>query len=115
MVHWAGEGSSVIICLARDPTQKSSGPPVPSAVYISYDYGVSFKNKTENFRLGDAPKDGYAQLDKFYNHPVIVSYVRIVFLYVKYSKFFSFYINLLFSVCSLMSKIKCCTKRVITV
>lgn len=79
MVHWAGEGSSVIICLARDPTQKSSGPAVPSAVYISYDYGVTFENKTEKFRLGDSPTDGYAQLDKFYNHPVIVSYVYILF------------------------------------
>ncbi|XP_020710796.1 sortilin-related receptor isoform X2 [Athalia rosae] len=73
MVHWVGEGSNVIICLARDSTPLIR-PPVatnPSAVHISYDYGETFVNKTESFKISDAnePNYGYATLDKFYNHP----------------------------------------------
>ncbi|CAH0560374.1 unnamed protein product [Brassicogethes aeneus] len=70
MVHWVGEGSNVIICLARDPAPFSLSfvvvPVSPSAVYISYDYGDTYENKTELFKL----KNGtYATLEKFYNHP----------------------------------------------
>ncbi|XP_047516497.1 sortilin-related receptor-like isoform X1 [Pieris napi] len=69
MVHWVGEGSNVIICLARDSSPRNKGTISPSALYISYDYGKNFTNKTENFKLNDAPDSGYAQLDKFFNHP----------------------------------------------
>ncbi|XP_041981642.1 sortilin-related receptor-like [Aricia agestis] len=69
MVHWVGEGSNVIICLARDSSPRNKGALTPSALYISYDYGKNFTNKTESFRLGDEPNSGYAQLDKFFNHP----------------------------------------------
>ncbi|XP_026730796.1 sortilin-related receptor isoform X2 [Trichoplusia ni] len=69
MVHWVGEGSNVIICLARDSSPRNKGGLSPSALFISYDYGKNFTNKTENFRLSDAPNSGYAQLDKFFNHP----------------------------------------------
>ncbi|CAG4953069.1 unnamed protein product [Colias eurytheme] len=69
MVHWVGEGSNVIICLARDSSPRNKGSISPSALYISYDYGKNFTNKTESFRLGDEPDSGYAQLDKFFNHP----------------------------------------------
>ncbi|XP_023246072.1 sortilin-related receptor isoform X2 [Copidosoma floridanum] len=76
MVHWVGEGSDVIICLARDsnplPRAYAVQPPAvinPSAVYISYDYGDTFENKTESFRVSDEPNAAYATLDKFYNHP----------------------------------------------
>ncbi|CAH0400220.1 unnamed protein product [Chilo suppressalis] len=69
MVHWVGEGSNVIICLARDSSPRAKGGISPSALFISYDYGKNFTNKTENFRLGDSPDSGYAQLDKFFNHP----------------------------------------------
>ncbi|XP_049874971.1 sortilin-related receptor isoform X1 [Pectinophora gossypiella] len=69
MVHWVGEGSNVIICLARDSSPRNKGVVSPSALFISYDYGKMFTNKTENFRLGDAEDSGYAQLDKFFNHP----------------------------------------------
>ncbi|XP_071441297.1 sortilin-related receptor-like isoform X2 [Hetaerina americana] len=65
MVHWAGEGSDVIICLARDPVPTRG---TPSSVYISYDYGNTFENKTQFFSLHDDTGD-YANLDKFYNHP----------------------------------------------
>ncbi|XP_061377044.1 sortilin-related receptor-like isoform X3 [Danaus plexippus] len=68
MVHWVGEGSNVIICLARDSTSRVKDLS-PSALYISYDYGKNFTNKTESFHLSDSPDSGYAQLDKFFNHP----------------------------------------------
>ncbi|GBP23513.1 Sortilin-related receptor [Eumeta japonica] len=69
MVHWVGEGSNVIICLARDTSPRTKGSVAPSALFISYDYGKNFTNKTEHFRLSDEPDSGYAQLDKFFNHP----------------------------------------------
>ncbi|KOB70678.1 Sortilin-related receptor, partial [Operophtera brumata] len=69
MVHWVGEGTNVIICLARDSSPRNKGVVSPSTLFISYDYGKNFTNKTEKFRLGDAADSGYAQLDKFFNHP----------------------------------------------
>ncbi|XP_025152986.1 sortilin-related receptor isoform X2 [Harpegnathos saltator] len=76
MVHWVGEGSNVIICLARDSTPvmrfqagRFSSPTHPSAVYISYDYGDTFENKTEEFRISSDPNAPYAVVDKFTNHP----------------------------------------------
>ncbi|KAG5337450.1 SORL protein, partial [Acromyrmex charruanus] len=76
MVHWVGEGSNVIICLARDSSPvvrfqggKFSSPNQPSAVYISYDYGDSFENKTEHFKVSSEADAPYAVVDKFTNHP----------------------------------------------
>lgn len=69
MVHWVGEGSNVIICLARDSSPRNKGQILPSALFISYDYGMNFTNKTESFRLGDDADSGYAHVDKFFNHP----------------------------------------------
>jgi len=67
MVHWAGEGSDVIICLARDsPRLVPASINQPSSVYISYNYGNSFENKTENFWTKG---NGYASLEKFFIHP----------------------------------------------
>lgn len=80
MVHWVGEGSNVIICLARDSSPRNKGGLSPSALFISYDYGKNFTNKTENFRLSDAPNSGYAQLDKFFNHPKYPEFVSILLL-----------------------------------
>ncbi|XP_076274083.1 sortilin-related receptor-like [Rhynchophorus ferrugineus] len=68
MVHWVGEDSNVVICLARDPSLGYYEQLVsPSAVYISYDDGDTYKNQTEMFKL---PNGSYATLEKFYNHPV---------------------------------------------
>lgn len=73
MVHWVGEGSNVIICLARDPAidhftfgSFSSANFQPSAVYISYDYGDTYENKTELFKLSNG---SFSTVEKFYNHP----------------------------------------------
>nr|CAD7443907.1 unnamed protein product [Timema bartmani] len=65
MVHWVGEGSDVIVCLARNINTKLNQR--PSAVYISNNYGDTFENITNQFELG--PNKGYATLDKFYTHP----------------------------------------------
>uniref|UniRef100_A0ABM0M9V2 Sortilin-related receptor-like n=1 Tax=Saccoglossus kowalevskii TaxID=10224 RepID=A0ABM0M9V2_SACKO len=42
IVHWAGEGSKVIVALTRDETTQ---PVSTSQVYFSMDYGVSFSKK----------------------------------------------------------------------
>lgn len=94
MVHWLGEGSDVMICLARDPplgpnddpnttitapsTSKyscsSSCPTLWSkifmfAVFISYDYGDTFTDKTENFRLNKSNTIINSTVDLFVTHP----------------------------------------------
>jgi len=80
MVHWAGEGSDVILCLARDsPRLVSPSISQPSSVYISYDYGNTFENKTENFTLEGK---GYASLEKFFIHPKYNSHVSKFYMVV---------------------------------
>ncbi|XP_039293247.1 sortilin-related receptor-like [Nilaparvata lugens] len=76
MVHWAGEGSNVIFCLARDAQGDIFLK--PSAVYISFDYGDTFVNKTEAFRLAPADPPLYATVDKFYTHPKFNSHCVFV-------------------------------------
>ncbi|XP_050441242.1 sortilin-related receptor-like isoform X2 [Adelges cooleyi] len=66
MVHWVGENSNVIICLAREGG-------LSSAVYVSYDYGDTYINKTDSFKI-DTAKNVYASIDKFYIHPTFKSY-----------------------------------------
>ncbi|XP_057669254.1 sortilin-related receptor-like [Diorhabda carinulata] len=70
MVHWVGDNSKIIICLARDPAPTISGFSLPSSstVFISYDDGDSYINKTDHFKLDNGE---YAVLEKFYNHPKI--------------------------------------------
>jgi hypothetical protein len=80
MVHWAGENSRVIICLAKDRVISSTpdgGAKFlrPSTVYISYDFGSTYKNKTDHFKLDDSQNSSYANLDKFYNHNKFSSHV----------------------------------------
>lgn len=41
-VHWAGEGSDVVVCLARNPAQSADAS---SSVFVSYDYGRTFVRK----------------------------------------------------------------------
>lgn len=72
MVHWAGEGSDVVLCLARDPIQRALVVTKPSALYISYNYGDSFVNKTELLKLNSG---GYAIVEKFYNHHRFTTHV----------------------------------------
>lgn len=72
MVHWVGENSNVIICLARDGYYSS-------AVYISYDYGDSYVNKTDDFII-DRYNNVHASVDKFYIHPIFKKFVIFLFI-----------------------------------
>lgn len=76
MVHWLGEGTNVMICLAREPPlgpledPKTMPPPSPSSVYFSYDYGDTFIDKTFAFNISINGTDtGLATLDQFVTHP----------------------------------------------
>ncbi|KAF3823676.1 hypothetical protein GH733_007144 [Mirounga leonina] len=67
VVHWAGEKSNVIVALARDSLALAR--PRSSDVYVSYDYGKSFKRISEklSFGLGNSSEAVIAQ---FYHSPV---------------------------------------------
>lgn len=84
MVHWAGEGSDVVLCLARDPIQRSAAIPKPSSLYISYDYGDTFDNKTELLKLYNGK---YAIVEKFYNHHRFTTHVSIHSCLVRFNLF----------------------------
>uniref|UniRef100_W4VRP1 Sortilin-related receptor n=1 Tax=Corethrella appendiculata TaxID=1370023 RepID=W4VRP1_9DIPT len=75
MVHWLGEGTDVMICLAREPPlgplddPKTLPPPSPSSIFISHDYGDTFVDKTEMFRLNISGKLISSTVDQFMTHP----------------------------------------------
>lgn len=96
MVHWLGEGTDVMICLARDPPLQPNDDPnitlttpstsmclnnflgkkysmlnilFPILVFISYDYGDTFVDKTENFRLNKSNNIINSTVDLFVTHP----------------------------------------------
>ncbi|XP_072283121.1 sortilin-related receptor [Pyxicephalus adspersus] len=66
VVHWAGEQSNVILGLTRDSL--GSGATKNSNVYISYDYGKSFKRISEKFRHGNGNGD-IATMEQFFHSP----------------------------------------------
>ncbi|XP_069750812.1 sortilin-related receptor isoform X2 [Narcine bancroftii] len=67
VVHWAGEKSEVIVALARDsPFLQGSHT---SSVYISYDYGKTFKKIDEKFKLKDETKK-QKFISQFYHSPI---------------------------------------------
>lgn len=75
MVHWLGEGTNVMLCLAREPppgpTEDAKTTAIPSSVYISYNNGDTFDDKTYLFQLVD-PKTNEtinSTLDQFSTHP----------------------------------------------
>lgn len=74
MVHWLGEGTNVMLCLAREPppgpTEEVKTTAVPSSVYISYNNGDTFDDKTYMFQLRDADnKTVNSTLDQFSTNP----------------------------------------------
>uniref|UniRef100_A0A6B2EKV3 Sortilin-related receptor n=1 Tax=Phlebotomus kandelakii TaxID=1109342 RepID=A0A6B2EKV3_9DIPT len=75
MVHWLGEGTDVMICLAREPPlgpmedAKMAEAPSPSAVFISYDYGDTFQDKTDMFKVSVNGSEENSTLDQFITHP----------------------------------------------
>jgi sortilin-related receptor len=75
MVHWLGENTDVMICLAREPPSGPSEdakllpPPAPSSVFISQDYGDTFEDKTQMFSLNISGHIVMSTVDKFMTHP----------------------------------------------
>lgn len=75
MVHWLGEGTNVMLCLAREPppgpTEDSKTTAIPSSVYISYNNGDTFDDKTYLFQLVDSKTNETinSTLDQFSTHP----------------------------------------------
>lgn len=75
MVHWLGEGTNVMLCLAREPppgpTEEVKSVAIPSSVYISYNNGDTFDDKTYMFELNDTNgKTIKSTLDQFTTHPI---------------------------------------------
>lgn len=64
-----------MICLAREPPlgpledPKMALPPAASSVYISYDYGDTFQDKTLEFKVTVNGTDINSTLDQFLTHP----------------------------------------------
>uniref|UniRef100_A0A8C0ST04 Sortilin-related receptor n=1 Tax=Canis lupus familiaris TaxID=9615 RepID=A0A8C0ST04_CANLF len=66
VVHWAGEKSNVIVALARDSLALAR--PRSSDVYVSYDYGKSFKRISEKLNFGEG-NSSEAVIAQFYHSP----------------------------------------------
>lgn len=74
MVHWLGEGTNVMLCLAREPPpspseEEKSTKAIPSSVYISYDNGDTFEEKTSIFTVERNNTKYPSVLDQFSTHP----------------------------------------------
>lgn len=73
MVHWLGEGTNVMLCLARDqplPLDDSKTMKIePSSVHISYDNGDNFEDKTDMFKVIVNGTEKNSTLDQFITHP----------------------------------------------
>lgn len=75
MVHWLGAGTNVMLCLAREPPpgpheDAKTLPTVPSSVYISYNNGNTFDDKTYLFQINDTTTGKLinSTLDQFSTH-----------------------------------------------
>lgn len=72
IVHWLGEGTSVMICLAREPPADNDAkpsPPQPSRIFISKDCGDTFDDQTEMFSLNVSGKVVNSTVEQFFTHP----------------------------------------------
>uniref|UniRef100_A0A672QD42 Sortilin-related receptor n=1 Tax=Sinocyclocheilus grahami TaxID=75366 RepID=A0A672QD42_SINGR len=67
VVHWAGEKSNVIVALARDSAGATD--PKTSSVYVSYDYGTTFTQVSEKFKLSGDQKGKKQVISQFYHSP----------------------------------------------
>lgn len=107
MVHWLGEGTNVMLCLGRDPppgTTDEQKSIEPSSVYISYDNGDTFDDKTSLFRINvttnnvTTSKPSY--IDQFSTHTTYntvshihhyrlyqFEYVNVLFVFALFSLF----------------------------
>ncbi|XP_055591990.1 sortilin-related receptor-like [Uranotaenia lowii] len=72
IVHWLGDGTSVMICLARDSPSDNDAktpPPQPSRIFISKDYGDTFLDQTEMFELNVTGSVVNSTVEQFFTHP----------------------------------------------
>lgn len=73
MVHWLGEGTNVMLCLAREPPPSPSeeypDKVTPSSVYISFDNGDTFLDRSELFQVNVNGTEKNTTLDQFMTHP----------------------------------------------
>ncbi|XP_058466286.1 sortilin-related receptor-like [Malaya genurostris] len=72
IVHWLGEGTSVMICLAREPPADNDAkapPPQPSRIFVSKDYGDTFDDQTEMFALNINGSIVNSTVEQFFTHP----------------------------------------------
>ena len=73
MVHWLGEGTNVMLCLAREPPlsptdDPKTTPAQPSSVYISYDNGDHFEDQSAKFAVQINGTLTNSTLDQFITH-----------------------------------------------
>ncbi|XP_038113433.1 sortilin-related receptor [Culex quinquefasciatus] len=74
IVHWLGEGTSVMICLAREPPADNDAvakapPPQPSRIFVSKDYGDTFVDQTNMFELEVNGTKINSTVEQFFTHP----------------------------------------------
>lgn len=74
MVHWLGEGTNVMLCLAREPPPTplddvKTAKIEPSSVYISYNNGDSFEDKTDLFNITINNTVIRSSIDQFVTNP----------------------------------------------
>ncbi|XP_078593117.1 sortilin-related receptor-like isoform X1 [Branchiostoma floridae x Branchiostoma japonicum] len=68
VIHWAGEGSDLIVALAREPHATAQST---SNVYISQDYGKTFVEKQQTYmRLEN---NSASIIDNFYHSPADIN------------------------------------------
>lgn len=86
MVHWLGEGTNVMLCLAREPPPSpldnvKTSKMEPSSVYISYNNGDTFEDKTFLFNITINNTTKNSSIDQFVTNPKYntVSKCRILF------------------------------------
>lgn len=88
MVHWLGEGTNVMLCLAREPPpgpqEEQKTPVVPSSVYISYDNGNTFQDKTTMFQIDVNNTTINSTLDQFITHPEFNTVRKFSFYFFEY-------------------------------
>lgn len=94
LIHWAGEGSQVIMALTKDPGGNTSN------VYISKDYGVTFTEIQQSHMMINSTTP--AILDTFYNSPVYNSHVSLRVIQICFLLGEYMYCFLVFSMFSLM-------------
>ena len=74
IIDWVGEGSNVVVSLSRDANINNESV---SDIFISFDYGHTFKKQTNLFKLDD---DKLAIIDYFYKNEKFPSRVSEICL-----------------------------------